>query len=515
MAMRKRMLAALVCAAGLLWLYGPAARAAVKPHGLVGDGMVLQQGAKAPLWGTADEGEEVTVTFQGHEVKTTAKGGKWMVNLEDLRAGGPFEMTIQGKNKIQVKNIMIGEVWIASGQSNMEMALQSTADAPTHIANSKNPRIHLFTVPHNAVGLPQTEVGGAWKDCGPDTVPGFSAVAYFFARDLQKALDVPVGIIHTSWGGTPAEAWTSRGGLCAHPELKAYVEQQNKGLESYLAQLGLYRGAVARAVDSGADLPAGLQPPASPGTGNPFYPSSLYNGMIAPLLPYAIKGAIWYQGESNAGRAYEYRTLFPAMIQNWRGAWKQGDFPFLFVQLAPWGAPNDKTGVTWAELREAQLLTTQKVPSTAEAVITDVGDEKDIHPKQKEPAGSRLALAAQALAYGKKIEYSGPVYDSIKVDGDKVVLSFKHTDGGLVAKGGPLEGFTIAGLDHKFVKAEALLRDDTVVVANKDVSKPVAVRYGWSNFPIVNLYNKVGLPATPFRTDDFPLFTDPNRAKSQ
>jgi sialate O-acetylesterase len=521
MAMRKRMVAALAAVAGLLWLCVTPATAAVKPHALVSDGMVLQQGAAAPVWGTADEGEQITVTIQDRGFKTTAKDGKWLVRLEDLKAGGPFEMTIQGKNKITVHNVLVGEVWIASGQSNMEWPLVASADAQKHIAASNNLNIHLFTVPHNAIGIAQQDVVGTWKECGPDTVPGFSAVAYFFARDLQKTLDVPVGVIHTSWGGTPAEAWTSRSALTAYPELKGYIELQNKGIESYLTQLGdhamaleKYRGAIAKAKDLGTDLSAPPPPPGPPGTGNPGYPSSLYNGMIAPLLPYAIKGAIWYQGESNAGKAWEYRTLFPAMIKNWRTEWKQGDFPFLFVQLAPFGAKDKFGDVTWAELREAQLLTTQRVPSTAEAVITDVGEEKDIHPKQKEPVGARLALAAEALAYGKKFEYSGPVYDSMKVEGDKVVLSFKHTGGGLVAKGEPLAGFTIAGDDRKFVKADAVIRDDKVEVGSKEVSKPVAVRYGWSNFPVVNLFNKEGLPATPFRTDDFPAVTDPNAPKS-
>jgi sialate O-acetylesterase len=476
--MRRGTFAALAVAAGLLGLYVPA-RADVKPNGLIGDGMVLQQGIKAPLWGTADDGEEVTVTFDGQKHTTTARDGKWRIDLDPLKAGGPHELTIAGKNTINVKNVLVGEVWICSGQSNMEWPVAASADAQKHIAASTNPKIRLFMVPHTSREKPQTEVKGQWKECGPQTVPSFSAVAYFFGRDLNKALDVPVGLIETNWGGTLCEAWTSHEALEAVPELKYLADKSAHETEQSLKDIGR----------------------------NPNgHPSSLYNGMIAPLLPYAIKGAIWYQGESNAGKAYEYRTLFPTMIRDWRARWHEGDFPFLFVQLAPFNAGNSN-GVVWAELREAQLLTTQKVPNTAEAVITDVGDERDIHPKQKEPVGGRLALAAEALAYGKKVEYSGPVYEGMKVEGNKAILSFTHTGGGLEAKGGPLQGFAIAGEDHKFVKAEAEVRDGKVEVWSKDIDKPAAVRYGWVNFPIVNLFNKDGLPATPFRTDDEPLTT--------
>ena len=299
-------------------------------------------------------------------------------------------------------------------------------------------------------------------EAGPSTIGDFSAVAYYFGRDLQKALDVPVGIIHTSWGGTASEEWTSMKVLNAHPEHKGQHPRQSK----------------------------------------------LYNGMIAPLIPYAIKGAIWYQGESNAGRAELYKTGFPLMIQNWRDDWKQGDFPFLFVQLAPYmKIEKEPTDPAWAHLREAQLQTTVRSKHTAMAVITDVGDEKDIHPKRKEPVGHRLALAAEALAYGKKIEYSGPVFDKLTVEGNKAVLTFTHLAGGLEAKDGPLTGFTIAGEDKVFHNAKAEIKGDTVVVFCKDVEKPVAVRFGWANYPVVNLWNKAGLPASPFRTDDFPMIT--------
>jgi sialate O-acetylesterase len=509
--MRKATFAALAVAAGLLGLHA-AAHAAVKPNALIGDNMVLQQGIKAPIFGTADDGEEITVSIDNQKQTTTAKDGKWRVDLAPLKAGGPHELTIAGKgNTIRVKNVLVGEVWICSGQSNMEMALASTADGPKAVANSENPKIRLFVVPRVGAAVPQADVTGEWKECGPKTVGGFSAVAYYFGRDLNKALDVPVGLIETNWGGTVCEAWTSRPALTAVPELKYLGDKAGKetkaALDDYLKALDKYREQVAKAGDEDNELPA---PPQPPSVKNPnAFPSSLYNGMIAPLVPYAIKGAIWYQGESNAGRAYEYRTLFPAMIKDWRGRWQQGDFPFLFVQLAPFASNKEPNGLQWAELREAQLLTSKNVSATAEAVITDVGDEKDIHPKQKEPVGARLALAAEALAYGKKVEYSGPVYEGLKVEGNKAILSFTHTGGGLVGKGGPLQGFTIAGADNKFVKAEAEIRDDHIEVSSKDVDKPVAVRFGWVNFPVVNLFNKEGLPATPFRTDELPLVTGP------
>jgi sialate O-acetylesterase len=509
--MRKATFAALAVAAGLLGLHAPA-HAAVKPNGLIGDGMVLQQGIKAPIWGTADDGEDITVTIEKQKHTTTARDGAWRVDLDPLKAGGPYELTIAGKNTIRIKNVLVGEVWICSGQSNMEMPLVSTADAQKAIAASANPKIRLFVVKRTSTATPQAAVVGQWAECGPKTVGGFSAAAYYFGRDLNKALDVPVGLIETNWGGTVCEAWTSHEALGAVPELKYLADKSDKAvkaaLDDYLKALDKYREQVAKDRDEGKEPPAPPQLPDIAKNANAF-PSSLYNGMIAPLVPYAIKGAIWYQGESNAGRAYEYRTLFPTMIKDWRERWQEGDFPFLFVQLAPFAANKDPNGVQWAELREAQLLTLQKVPYTAEAVITDVGDEKDIHPKQKEPVGARLALAAEALAYGKKVEYSGPVYESTKVEGNKAILSFTHVGGGLVAKGGPLQGFTIAGADHKFVKAEAEIRDGTIEVSSKEVDKPEAVRYGWANFPVVNLFNKDGLPATPFRTDDLPLTTAP------
>lgn len=422
-----------------------AALAAVKPNSLFSEGAVLQQGIKVPVWGTAADGEEVTVEFQGQTVSTTARNGFWMVKLDPLKAGGPFTMKI---NDLEIKNILVGEVWVCSGQSNMAWPLSRTENAETAIASADDPMLRLFLVPKQAY---QKVLPEAWKECTPESAANFSAVGYYFGKHLRETLKVPVGLIDSSVGGTPVEAWTSLNVVKA----------------------------------------TGIQ--------TPVRRAYLYNSMIAPLLPYGIRGAIWYQGESNAPRAKDYRTLFPTMIKNWRDAWGLGDFPFLFVQIAPY-ARNLPEG-TWAFLREAQLLTALNVPNTAMAVITDLGEEKEIHPQKKEPVGGRLALAARVIAYGEKIIYSGPIYKSMEIQGDKIVLSFDHVGGGLVAKDGPLMGFTISGADGNFIQAKAEIAGDKVVVSSPEVKNPKAVRYGWTNWMVVNLFNKEGLPASPFRTD--------------
>ncbi len=446
----------------------PALSLAVQPHPLFSDNMVLQQGMKVPVWGTADDGEKVTVRFQAQEVSATAKDGKWMVKLDTLKSGSPGEMTIEGKNKVTIKNVLVGEVWVASGQSNMEWSVNASAEPMKVKADAKQPMIRFFRLKHTVAAAPKRDPEGNWVEVSPETIGNYSAVAYHFARGVLESQKAPVGIIQSAWGGTICEAWTSKTALEADPSLKGLI-------------------------------PADIKP-----TG-PNQGTALYNGMIAPLIPYAIKGAIWYQGESNAGRAYQYRTLFPAMIKNWRADWGQGDFPFLFVQLAPYmKIVTEPQESNWAELREAQSLTAQKVPNTAQAVITDVGDEKDIHPKQKAPVGERLALAARALAYGEKVEYSGPVYADMKVEGNKAILRFTHLGGGLVCKNDILQGFAICGEDRKWVNAEAEIKGDHIAVSSPQVERPVAVRYGWADCPVVNLYNKAGLPASPFRTDDFP-----------
>jgi sialate O-acetylesterase len=499
--------------------------AAVKPNPLFSDGAVLQRGQPVPVWGTANDGEKVTVVLGKQKLTTTAKNGAWRVDLKPLTVGGPFTMTISGENTVTVNKLLVGEVWVCSGQSNMEWPFARTAEVKEETPKAIFPQIRMFTVKKKIAIQPQAEAEGTWVECSPQTVGGFSAVGYFFARELYQKLNIPVGMIHTSWGGTPAQAWTSIDGFGTDPELKEYADGAKQNIENHpaavaafpakleefkaakkawdesaQAALNAWADATEKAKQDGQPLPPkpepadkGPIPPAGPeGTQN--HPSTLYNGMLAPIIPYAIKGAIWYQGESNAGKARQYRTLFPAMIADWRTQWKQGDFPFLFVQIAPHnGMP--------PEIREAQFLTLGKSKNTAMAVITDIGHPTDIHPTQKEPVGQRLAYAARALAYGEKIEYSGPHYQSMKTKGDKVAISFSHTGGGLVARDGELKGFTIAGADGKFVPAKAEIKGSNVIVSAEGVTDPNAVRYGWANTPDVNLFNKEGIPASPFRTD--------------
>jgi sialate O-acetylesterase len=519
-----------IAAAAAAVLAASQGRADVKPHALFTDGMVLQRGMECPIWGTAAPGEEISAELRTPReavkcaVLKADSNGKWKAKLPiaTIEAGGPYTVIIKGKNTITLKDVYVGEVWVCSGQSNMEWQLQNSHNGKEAIAKAKNPNIRLFTVPKNTSDRPLTEFKGQpkWQECNPDTVKTFTAVGYYFGRDLQKALNVPIGLIHTSWGGTIAEAWTTREALENNAGLKGLVEQYDKNrpsapadfdkaLKQYEADLAKYKEAVAKAKEEGKQPPRAPRKPVPPNN-NPNRPCVLYNAMIHPLQPFAIKGAIWYQGESNAGRAYQYRTLFPTMIESWRKTWKQGDFPFLFVQLAPFMAIVDEPQESaWAELREAQLLTSLHCQNTGMAVITDVGDPKDIHPRKKEPVGARLALAARALGYGEKIEYSGPVYDKMTKKDGKIVLHFKHVGKGLEAKDGPLHGFAIAGSDKKFHNAKAEIQGDTVLVWCAEVSDPVAVRFGWANCPVVNLWNKDGLPASPFRTDDFPGVTAP------
>ncbi len=510
---------------------------------IFGNGMVLQREINLPVWGKADPGEKVTVAIAGQKATATAdKAGKWLVRLKPLKTGGPLEMTVQGKNTIKLTDILVGDVWVCSGQSNMAFQVRAAYNAQKDIASANFPKIRLFTVNRAVAQTPMDDCKGSWAHCTPQTVPGFSAVGFFFGREVHKRLGIPIGLIHTSWGGTPAEAWTERSFLEAHAETlpilarwKRVVERYSEEVKRHEARMAAWREAVKKAKAEGKRPP---RPPRRPvGPNHPHYPSGLYNAMIAPLVPFGIKGAIWYQGESNASRAYQYRVLFPAMIQSWRKAWGQGDFPFLFVQLANFKAvdvqPRDDA---WPELREAQTMTLS-LPNTGMAVIIDIGEGRDIHPKNKQTVGYRLALAGLRVAYGQNIVHSGPLYESMSVEGNKVRIKFKNVGGGLVAlpfkdpvtPHGPslakrfgrdikglrpqseVLGFAIAGADKKFVWAKAKIEGDRIVVWSEKVAKPVAVRYAWENNPICNLYNKEELPASPFRTDDWPGVTINNR----
>lgn len=483
---------------------------------LFSDNMVLQRNVNVPVWGTGDVGEQVSVAIAGQQLHTTAdENGHWMVKLTPLPTGGTLDMTVQGKNTVAVRNIAVGEVWVCSGQSNMEFPVSRGMNAPEETAAANYPMIRMFTVKRTVAEQPRNDVSGRWDVCSPQTVGRFTAVGYFFGRELHKALGVPIGLIHTSWGGTPAEAWTNYAVLAQDPQLKPILTRWDQLLANYPQATQQYEQKLAdwqvTADKAKADgKPEPRKPVAPEGADSPHRPASLYNGMIAPLIPYGIKGVIWYQGESNASSAKLYQKLFPTMIQNWRRNWGEGDFPFLFVQLANYMKREDQPSESnWAELREAQTMTLSQ-PNTAMAVTIDVGEAGNIHPKNKQAVGHRLALAALATTYGQKVEYSGPIYDSMTVEGNKIRLRFKHADKGLAlgapgqapAEPGQLQGFAIAGADKKFVWANAKIDGDTVVVWNDQVPQPVAVRYGWANNPAANLYNGAGLPTSPFRTDN-------------
>lgn len=650
----RRALIAGAAAAAVVLLAGlaPVSAAPADPfvHPLFSDNMVLQRDIECPVWGWTTPGEAVTVSMDGKTAEATADAaGKWMARIGPFAAGGPHSLKVEGQaRQATFQNVLVGDVWICSGQSNMQMAVASSNDAEQETAGANHPRIRLFTVPTVTALEPQATVNGTWQVCTPATIPWFTAAGYFFGRTLQEALDVPIGLINSSWGGTICEAWTSGPALKSDvPEFAPAVAQieaaaaqakdaapdYGKAMADWYAanDPGSANGAdwadpafdagawmhitlptkweeaglpdvdgivwFRRAIDLPADwagkeatlhlgpiddadttwvngtqvgaidtyntardyaVPAGVleagenviairvldtggaggvwgtaedmrleteglaplplagdwvyrvgselgrasQRPQRNDAGNPNVVTVLYNAMIAPLTPFAIKGAIWYQGESNADRAEQYGRLLPAMIRDWRRAFGVGDFPFLIVSLANFMAVDtEPKNDPWPNLREAQWLTTKRVPNAELAIAIDIGDATDIHPRNKQEVGRRLALAALGTTYGQAIEYSGPVYESMKVEGGKARLSFTHTTGGLEAKGGKLEGFAIAGADGTFVWADATIDGDTVLVSSPAVAAPSAVRYAWGNNPVCTLYNGEGLPAVPFRTD--------------
>lgn len=443
-----------------------------------------------------------------------------MVHLNALKASGPFEMTITGDtSSITLKDVYVGEVWLCSGQSNMDMTVAKedrywcgVKNEQHEVAAANYPLIRVFDVNFNPKDNQQQDVSSSWEICSPETVGHFSAVAYFFARQIHKKLNVPVGLLTTAYGGSTAEAWTSRPALEANKQLKFLLDDyaemckdydSGNAQKKYDEKLAKWKEASAKTKAEGEKAPGKPGPPQNPHL-DKHSPCVLYNGMVAPLVPYAIRGAIWYQGESNERTEEIYDIIMETMINDWRQAWGQGDFPFLYVQLANFRDRPDKParGGGFTLIREKQL-NNLSIPNTAMTVSVDIGDANNIHPKNKQDVGLRLSLQARALAYGENITYSGPVYDYMLIDGDKIRLHFKHVGNGLIAKGGKLNGFAIAGRDREFVWADAKIEGDTIVVSSAKVDKPVAVRYGWDENPIISLYNKEGLPASPFRTDDF------------
>ncbi len=620
----------------------------VKLPNIFTSNMVLQRDKQLKIWGWADNGEAVAINFNGQTVKTkSGKDGSWLLMLKPMNYGGPFTMTITGKNNISLTNILMGDVWICSGQSNMEFGLRNTRDGAKEVSESKYPSIRLFTVKKATAYKPLKDVTDAgWQECNPETVPDFSAVAYFFARKINTDLNIPIGLIHTSWGGTNIQTWTSwdvmgkeekykgvnldekdkedalmktrqgefvtslkndKGDIEKWYALTASNEgwkniQQPQSWES--SEIGNADGNIwfkkefelpeamfgkdgvlnlgpiddndvtyFNGIQSGATnnysaeraykLSSGqfkkgkntiVVKVTDTGGGGGFYgkaeqmyieidgkriplagtwqykpsaintafgiqdvgpnafPSQLYNAMIAPITQYAIKGAIWYQGEANTQEAYNYRAMFPKMITDWRKHWND-NFPFFWVQLANFMAPDSIPAQSdWAELREAQSMTLS-LPATGQAIITDIGERNDIHPKNKQDVGYRLALVAEKVAYGKDIVYSGPQYQSMKKADNKIIVSFSNAGSGLMLKDryGYAKGFAVAGEDKKFVWAKAYLDGDKVVVYSDEIKNPVAVRYAWGNNPDdANLYNKEGLPASSFRTDEWKGITQKN-----
>jgi sialate O-acetylesterase len=487
-----------------------------------GDHMVLQRNKMVPIWGTATPGEKVTMTFN-KQIKTvvTAADGSWSILLNKLDAGGPYTMTVEGVNTVTLQDVYVGEVWLCSGQSNMDFTVAredrywcGVFNEKEEVAAANYPLIRVFKTTFSPNEHLQKEVQGNWEIISPQTVGHVSALAYFFARDLQKKLNIPIGLVVTTFGASTAEAWISKTALQSNPEFSTLLSTFQNKLDKYrtdTAAQAKYKIAhdkwVVDAAKAKAEGKDELRGPKNP---NPVIdqhnPYVLWNGMVAPLLPYAIKGALWYQGESNSPTKSIYRDLMETLIGDWRKQFNQGDFPFIYVQLANIGKRYDTipaSGGDEAIKREAQLLNLS-IPNTAMVVAIDNADPLNminVHPKNKQEIARRAVLAARAIAYGEKITYSGPLYDKMEVKGNTIKLLFKSTDTGLVCKGDKLKGFAIAGDDKKFVWADAKIEGNTVIVSSPDVPKPVAVRYGWANNPPTSLYNKADLPASPFRTD--------------
>lgn len=456
-------------------LFSSQIHAEVKLPNVFGNGMVLQSSVKIPVWGWANPGERVLVEFRSESRETQADGdGYWRVDLPPQESGGPYELKIVAEKIVLLSDVYVGEVWVCAGQSNMSFQLKRVTNSQQEISSANYPKVRFITVPAQSSEQPLDNFNTQWEVCSPQTVPELSALAFYFGRNLSETLETPVGLIVLAWGGSTAEAWTDKNKLVKYPELAPLLDSKR----------------IEKTIECQK-------------------PGRLYNGMLCPVCPFAIKGVIWYQGESNANRAWQYRTLFPIMIANWRDSWGQGDFPFYYVQLPNFMKSRDVPGDSaWAELREAQHRTLS-IRNVGEVVSIDSGASNELHPQNKEIIGGRLANLALAQTYDRDVPYSGPVFKTMSIVDDKVVLTFNHTENGLVSltttqcDNSTLRGFAIAGKDHKFYWADAEIQGDKVVVSSPKVDSPVAVRYAWADNPICNLGNSVGLPASPFRTDDW------------
>ncbi len=500
---------------------GSAAGGVVMPA-MFSDHMVLQRGLALPVWGWAKAGEKVTVSIADKSASCRAgENGRWEVRLGSLPAGGPHVLTVKGTNTLTIEDVLIGDVWLCSGQSNMKMAVSGAKDYPQEQTAANYPQIRHFKTASLAAPEPQDRCEGGWAVCSPDTVGAFTATGYFFGRELHKQLNVPIGLVNSSWGGTAVEAWTSwsaqkdlRPIKPLHKEwadkVAAYDPDKAAALHAKNLETWKNRAAKARA--------AGRKPPRKPTVAadpavNPNRPANLFNGMIHPLIPYAIRGAIWYQGERNTRGdiSKSYGLQLETLIYDWRSRWGY-EFPFAWVQLPnftePQVEPVESTG--WVMVREG-MLKTLDLSQTGMAITVDIGEAGDIHPKNKQDVGRRLALWALADVYAKPAVASGPIYKAMARQGDAIAIEFNHVGSGLLAKGGELTGFVIAGADKRFVWADARIVGETVVVSSPQVKDPAAVRYAWAPNPKCNLYNSADLPAGPFRTDNWPIKLDANK----
>ncbi|MDA0348383.1 MAG: sialate O-acetylesterase [Verrucomicrobia bacterium] len=487
-------------------------QAEVSLPSIFSDHMVLQRNRENPVWGWAKPGEEIEVEINGqsHSTKADAKGN-WKVNLKPMPAGGPHKLEIEGEdNEFYYDDILVGEVWICSGQSNMAWTVANSYNAEVELLTANHPNIRLISVPQVGTQEAQKNFKGQWEVCTADVLENFSAVGYFFGRNLHQALDVPIGLIDNAWGGSAADAWIRRDVLEKDGRFdkmmawwKDYEAKQDEAntMTKFEKELAAWRNNGRQGQQP--QRPRGLM------DGNQR-PANIYNGVLHPTIGYGIRGAIWYQGESNAGRAYQYRDLFPLMIQHWRDEWNQGDFPFYYVQLADFREEEADPGDTdWAELREAQTMTMDRLSNVGEAVIIDVGEGRDIHPRDKQTVANRLSRWALANDYGFDILYKSPTYQSMETKGNKILLTFDSVGQGLYSfDTREPQGFAIAGADKKFVWAKAtIVGTNQVEVWSDEVSKPVAVRYAWANNPVCTMYSREGLPMTPFRTDNWPGIT--------
>ncbi len=503
----------------VLWLLVAAqfvARADVTLAPLFADHAVLQRGKPIPVWGRAAAGEHVTVSFRGQTGgTTTASDGRWIVYLGALEASAePANLVVTGKNTLTVHDVLVGEVWLCSGQSNMEFVVRSptnpffrVANAEAEVAAGNFPLIRHFKVARTEADAPADAVGGSWTVCSPETVDQFTAVGYFFARSLYGKLHVPIGLINSTYGGTPVESWMSAFALNSSPAFAIVRERWRQTLAEYPQKKIEYDAAAdqwqkARDAAKAAGKAFTDRPPRPPpGPGHQWTPTGLFNGMINPLLPCALRGILWYQGETNAPRPTEYHALFAALITAWRAHFGQDDLPFYFVQL-PNYANRNPGGTDWALLREGQAQTLS-LPQTAMAVTIDIGDPNNVHPRNKQEVGRRLALIAEKRLYGIPGDDSGPMFAGAVVEGAAMRVHFTHGDNGLVAHDQPVQSLELAGADKIFHPAQGRIEGDTLLVSAPLVRQPVAVRYAWHNAPEANLFNGAGLPAAPFRSDNW------------